>query len=100
MCSIIVKRYPITEISAPLHRIVEAEGRATILVLDDNMPLRSMRYEYYQLARKCKFKELYSWKFSLRIVYKNYYPKLMAMKVGDDILSWWSYDNQTCVQIP
>ena len=32
-----------------------AEGEATILVLDDNMPLRSMRYEYYQLARTCKF---------------------------------------------
>lgn len=38
-----------------LLRIIEAEGRATVLVLDDNMPLRSMRYEYYQLARKCKF---------------------------------------------
>ena len=25
-----------------------------VLILDDNMPLRSMRHEYYKLARKCK----------------------------------------------
>jgi len=25
----------------------------TVLLLDDNMPLRSMRYEYHQMARKC-----------------------------------------------
>ena len=25
----------------------------TIIIMDDNLPLRSMRYEYYQMARKC-----------------------------------------------
>ena len=30
-------------------------GSCYILVLDDNMFYRSMRYEYYQLARKCEF---------------------------------------------
>jgi len=26
-----------------------------VFVLDDNMPLRSMRHEYFLLARKCEF---------------------------------------------
>ena len=30
----------------------------TVLLLDDNMPLRSMRHEYYQLARKCKLMQV------------------------------------------
>ena len=32
------------------------KGCRFILVLDDNMFYRSMRYEYYQLARKCELK--------------------------------------------
>ena len=30
------------------------------LVIDDNMYYRSMRYKYYQLARKCKFMAMVS----------------------------------------
>ena len=33
---------------------VEPHSKAIVLLLDDNMHLRSMRYEYYQLARKCE----------------------------------------------
>ena len=45
-----------------------AEGEATILVLDDNMPLRSMRYEYYQLARTCKFNQEHAYEESIIIL--------------------------------
>ncbi len=31
-----------------------SSSRSVILLLDDNNSLRSMRYQYYQLARKCK----------------------------------------------
>lgn len=34
---------------------VEDAVDSLLLVVDDNMFYRSMRYEYYQLARKCKF---------------------------------------------
>ena len=30
---------------------------SVVFVLDDNMPLRSMRHEYYKVARKCKLKD-------------------------------------------
>ena len=33
---------------------VHSQSKPIVLILDDNMPLKSMRYEYYQLARKCK----------------------------------------------
>ena len=38
----------------PSLRIHHNYRRPTVLLLDDNMALRSMRYEYYQMARKCK----------------------------------------------
>ena len=31
-----------------------AESKDMVYIIDDNMYYRSMRYEYYQLARKCK----------------------------------------------
>lgn len=27
--------------------------QSTVVIVDDNLPLRSMRHEYYQVARKC-----------------------------------------------
>jgi uridine kinase len=36
------------------HSLVVADhGSSNILIVDDNLPLRAMRHEYYQLARKC-----------------------------------------------
>lgn len=43
-------------LSLPSWRIHHNCRRPTVLLLDDNMALRSMRYEYYQLARKCTSK--------------------------------------------
>ena len=36
------------------HRLKEEPKTSLVFVMDDNMPLRSMRYEFFQLARKCK----------------------------------------------
>ena len=36
-----------------IQRLHHSCQRPTVLLLDDNMPLRSMRYEYHQMARKC-----------------------------------------------
>ena len=38
----------------PSLRIHHNCRKPTVLLLDDNMALRSMRYEYFQMARKCK----------------------------------------------
>ena len=56
-----------------------AEGEATVLVLDDNMPLRSMRYEYYQLARTCKFNQEHAYEESMIILFINFTPSLHVL---------------------
>lgn len=40
--------------SSPISERRAPNNTTTVLVIDDNLPLTSMRYEYYQLARKCE----------------------------------------------
>ena len=38
-----------------LHKLPNIDKKfSLVIVIDDNLPLRSMRHEYYQLAKKCK----------------------------------------------
>ena len=55
ICTLFLLPSPLllSPISHP-QRIHHNYRRPTVLLLDDNMALRSMRYEYYQMARKCK----------------------------------------------
>lgn len=41
-----------------LNRFKTSSCHPIVFVLDDNMPLRSMRQEYYKMARKCMWRQL------------------------------------------